>query len=218
MKMSRTIGSLLGAMFLLLGAGKAAWATDYNGTLAFDSYSATVPLKFGQLTMPVDVGVDLDRYNLGNALSGSAVNLAITTHNSFDTTGTMLVLLFTTDPNNAIFNNPTSLAALVNPNADVNSFLDAHVTGWTGYVYGDLIKSNGTTNISALFSPPLTFTAGTTYYAFVAGGTVKAGNLLTDPSVSYTLSVGAVPEPGEWAMMIAGLGVIGLLRRRRTVV
>jgi hypothetical protein len=32
------------------------------------------------------------------------------------------------------------------------------------------------------------------------------------------VSVSAVPEPGEWAMMIAGLGVVGLIARRRRAV
>jgi hypothetical protein len=37
-------------------------------------------------------------------------------------------------------------------------------------------------------------------------------------STSYNLSVSAVaavPEPGTWAMMVAGLGVLGALARRR---
>ena len=127
----------------------------------------------------------------------------------------MLALLFATDPNNAIVSNPTSLAALIDPSATITSFLNNHVTDWTLAAWDTSIVPNGTASISGLFSPPVEFVLGKHYYAFVGGGTVKSGTVFTDPSVGYTLSVGAVPEPGEWAMMIAGLGLIGAIRRRK---
>lgn len=209
MKMSRTMGCLLGTIFLLAGAGKSAWAADYSGTLDFSSYSATVPMKIGAATLPVDVGADIHRYDLGTALSGSAVDIAFTPLNSYDPNGTVLALLFATDPNETVFNNPTSLAALISPGTDAKTFLTANVKGWQSYMYGDY------SYLTSHKIGSMTFTAGTHYYAFVAGGTIKGGKVLTDPSVGYTLSVGAVPEPGEWAMMAVGLGLIGLLARRR---
>jgi PEP-CTERM motif len=40
------------------------------------------------------------------------------------------------------------------------------------------------------------------------GGTIDNIRLTQD-------AVAAVPEPGEWAMMLAGLSVVGLIARRR---
>lgn len=55
------------------------------------------------------------------------------------------------------------------------------------------------------------------YGAFAASGTYLAGN--PDIGVTGKLivseSVGPVPEPGEWAMMGAGVGVVGFIARRR---
>jgi len=39
--------------------------------------------------------------------------------------------------------------------------------------------------------------------------------LSADGTLSYTAAVAAVPEPGEWAFMMAGLGLVGMIARRR---
>jgi hypothetical protein len=39
--------------------------------------------------------------------------------------------------------------------------------------------------------------------------------LSSDGTLSYTAAVAAVPEPGEWAFMMAGFGLVGLIARRR---
>lgn len=48
-----------------------------------------------------------------------------------------------------------------------------------------------------------------------AGPSNYEGRLLTSWSVAYADYVGAVPEPETYAMMLAGLGVLGAVGRRR---
>lgn len=206
----------------LSGAGNiAAQTTNYNGTLDFTG--PTVPVSFPNPFGPPisgNAGIDLQRYYLGNSLSGSSVTF--TTHNAYNSLGTVLALIFATDPNEAIFSNPASLASLISPTTDATAFLNANVTGWQYLVYGSSIASNGTSDISSLFNPSMSFTAGTDYYAFVGGGSAinPSSGTLYNSSVGYTLSLnnGApVPVPAAAWLLGSGLaGMFGMVRRRRT--
>ena len=68
----------------------------------------------------------------------------------------------------------------------------------------------------------LSFAAGTTYaesYYYLSGGT-KASLLGSSASASqdtasFAVSVTAVPEPETYAMLLAGLGLVGAVSRRR---
>lgn len=99
---------------------------------------------------------------------------------------------------------------------------DALVTGWWG------INHTGFT--ATLNGAPLSFSAtstpGTSYLALnnVTGSSSYSLHILgsADPSgASYNValnSIVAVPEPETFAMLLAGLGLIGMVARRRNKV
>lgn len=219
MKSSHLVKILLVCLGLSGAGNIAAQTTNYNGTLDFTGPTVPVsfPSPFGG-TITGSAGIDLQRFYLGNSLSGSEVTF--TTHNAFHSQGTVLALIFTTDSNDVIFSNPASLASLVSPTTDPIAFLNANVIGWQYLAYGSGITSNGISNISSLFTPPMSFTAGTDYYAFVGGGSaINPSSGPTDSSVGYTLSINnsaAVPVPAAAWLLGSGLvGIFGMARRRR---
>jgi hypothetical protein len=86
---------------------------------------------------------------------------------------------------------------------------------------GDLAPSgnpNSTANLVATFASP---TSGGSYtanlmtgnYFFYISGTGFAYN--TQPGYHVELSAAAVPEPETYALMFAGLGIVGFLAKRR---
>ena len=66
-----------------------------------------------------------------------------------------------------------------------------------------------TTDVSGVFSAAQTVTglsAGPTYWFRISGTTVGA---------DYSLNLAPVPEPETYAMLLAGLGLMGVIARRR---
>ncbi|GAB4515073.1 MAG: hypothetical protein Tsb0026_20630 [Sulfuricaulis sp.] len=49
-----------------------------------------------------------------------------------------------------------------------------------------------------------------------AGGELSKFNLNADGTLTFTSPVSAVPEADTWAMLLAGLGMLGMMVRRRT--
>jgi hypothetical protein len=187
----------------LLSAGQVASAADYSGTMNFGAHTTNATIEGS----PVLLGVDLARFDLGDALSGSGYGLTLTT-GQFNSTFTVPVVVFATDPNDAILSaDINALAGAIS--TDFTSFLDSNVIGWKYYAWGNVIKPSSTTDLNNLFNS-VNFVAGNHYYAFIGGG-----SLLTNSSLNYTLAVtAAVPEPESWAMMLAGLGLTGFVARR----
>jgi hypothetical protein len=71
-----------------------------------------------------------------------------------------------------------------------------------------LPKNAGWTHYSLVFTPLL---SGTRYVRFSTWSNDNQGMLLDNVSVTTA----AVPEPETYAMMLAGLGIVGLMARRR---
>lgn len=69
------------------------------------------------------------------------------------------------------------------------------------------LLSDGTLSGTFDFNPSVS------NYTLVISG-VAAG-ISFGPSDGYTFTLSAVPEPAEYAMLIAGLGVVGMIVRRR---
>lgn len=214
MKKTQVARNVLGALCLLACATNAAWATtNYNETLDFTGtpLNVTIPTPFGNI--PGVVGIDINRIDLGSALSGP---VDITFSTSYNASGSMLGVLFATDANDTLYSNPSSFAALINPTANIQAVLAANVVGLNSYAFGtNYIKpDHSTANLTSLLN--LNFTAGTHYYAFIAGGSAySTSGQLYDSSVDYTFSIAAVPEPETYAMLLAGLGMVGVVARKR---
>jgi PEP-CTERM motif len=75
------------------------------------------------------------------------------------------------------------------------------VTAWTQYS-GSYVYSGGTGGVNLRFAVGDVNQTGVTFAAI--------DNIVISDNI-----VSAVPEPGEWAMMLAGLGVVGAIARRR---
>jgi hypothetical protein len=80
--------------------------------------------------------------------------------------------------------------------------------------------------VEPLDSPVATFWSSTNNDSYVGGYSFAIGNLsdqvftLTPPGADLEFATyvsSAVPEPGEWAMLIAGFGLIGMAMRRRRI-
>lgn len=58
-------------------------------------------------------------------------------------------------------------------------------------------------------------TASGTVGQFANAAGASTWNLASNGVLNYTVAVAAVPEPGEWALMLSGFGLIGFIARRR---
>jgi hypothetical protein len=185
-------------------------------------------LVLGALALPAQA----ETFTFGNLLAGSFTpvgdfaTLDVTTSDNltYDFTLTSLDLdaLFTsgafigsmainTDPNLTVATLP-SVGSVSGGGVDVVDVSAAGGPGgvWDGhYVYGlganDRLNANETVSWESTFDVPTTF-VGDKFALRVQGLTDEQGG-----SAWYT----PVPEPETYSMMLAGLGIMGLIARRR---
>ncbi len=151
------------------------------------------------------------RFDLGAGLIGN-MEILLTAGNFSGLS--MLGMALTTDPNDALFNDPSTFLAL-STTSNVEAFFDANVIGWKLYLWGnDYIKPNQTNDVTSFLST-MEYDPTEHYYAFVAGGALSGYGSNVD--VSLTVN-DASPVPLPAAVWLFGSGIVGLIgasRRKR---
>ncbi len=124
---------------------------------------------------------------------------------------------FSTDTSGSLYAlawNPTTLnwastPAVVSTNASLNNFIFQDVNDPTG---------NGVSNYFAITNDPtygsVAMAVNTNNGAVALDGASYGAAPVNAANWSLT-AVAAVPEPGEWALMLLGFGITGFLARRR---
>jgi hypothetical protein len=187
--------------------------TSWNAMAATAQYTSQLDLTNLQYEvdingMPANVAADIVRFELGSGWDGE-MDIQLTT-GVFEF-GTTLGFALTTDPNDALYNDPSSFLALSDPNTDVTQFFNDYVVGWEMYSWGtDYIAPDATNDITGSFAPR-SFDPSLNYYAFIAGGSI----LSTTVDVQLEVSDGVNPVPVPAAVWLLGSGLMGLLSLNR---
>ncbi|QDQ25144.1 PEP-CTERM sorting domain-containing protein [Chitinimonas arctica] len=182
-------GSALNAAALTLPAPEpvnlAAGAVAGSGLL-LDNFDTIPNITNG------DIAYEVNRYSLGNQLSGNYL-LSLTTSLSGwnSTSGPTMGLLLTTDRNDGLYNS--------------RSYFDGSLTG--------LVKGSET-SLGEQTSFSFNATPGVEYFAIV-GGIVWPGQGAGTANYQLSFNTAPVPEPETYAMLLAGLGIVATVLRRR---
>lgn len=212
-----TIGAA--AALAVFGAGSASAATQ------FDFTTKTVVLSKGGLTLTYEgwgtktasasslpiKGTATAYQDYGIGVRGVSSNGSSDAEHPIDNIGGY-------DFVRLVFNKPVSLDQIsLGAWGDTDAWISygdsatsmTSVQGWKGFL--DRGKDFLGNSANRTFDPAIKAT-GTVWLIGAARGTAYAGN---DSFKITALSVTAVPELGTWAMMILGVGAVGVAMRRR---
>ena len=203
MRYITSIGSIITLCVATMGGANAATA-QYSSQL--DLTDLQYPVTINNISG--NAAADIVRYDLGAGWTGE-MDIQLTT-SSFNTFTTSIGIALTTDPNDALYDDPSAFFQLTDPTT-VSSFFNDNVIGWELYSWGTPnITAGGTTDITDQFSPML-FDPNEHYYAFIAGGSVSPTTIDVD------LTVSSVPVPAAvWLFGSGILGLIGMTKRKNS--
>ncbi len=214
-----TLNSLTGAATFVAGLmADPADSTNPFAGLSGTSFGIDFNPTVDRLRITSNSGQNL-RMNVatGNvttdgALNGAATGIAGSAYTNNDNNAATGTTLFGIDAASDMLysqippNNGTQVAvgAL---GVDTTGVLGFDISGTTGIAYASL--TNGDTSKSSLYTINLGNGSATLVGAFGLGGNTAVAPPLLD------ITVAAIPEPGTYAMMAAGLLLLGSVARRR---
>ncbi len=202
MRYATVLGCVMSLCVAFISNANAA-SSSYSGTLNLTDYTYTV--NYYGTAMPA--AADMIRFDLGTGWSGQMdIVLDAGNFGGFS----MLGMALTTDPNDALYSDPSTFLQLAT-SSDITGFFNDNVAGWVFYLWGnDFIPSGESTNITDHFSP-MQFNPLEHYYAFVAGGAISPYG----SNVDVGLTVSSVPVPAAVWLLASGIaGLIGIGRRK----
>jgi hypothetical protein len=208
---SKTLAAGITAAFLLLGTSQSQAATfnlSLQGVAGDGSYSGFNDgfTQYDQWSLAL-TGLSSD--NSFVVSNGDTINATITLDHSFTIPASDQLTSF------SFFLDGTSFPDI-----------DTEVTGTTSFFSDGVAGPAGGTSTSTrhalvngvVFFPPnngaITFDSVTSSFTVT---TLDQPATLDSASISFTRfdNIAAVPEPAETAMLLAGLGIFGMLARRR---
>ena len=110
------------------------------------------------------------------------------------------------------FYNGATLLATINP-GDVSGHTGSCPNSYCGNPNPPFLGQNGGEPYAFL---NIYFTGGDNYNKIVITQTAGGGYESDNHTVGFYTSVGGIPEPATWAMMIMGFGLVGVAARRRS--
>lgn len=190
-------------------SGTTSNTLAYAGSLWWDQYTISGGAGAGSASFSAALDGSLASSGLAGAGVGYVLAISSTLPASFNIDFSTLTALNTSSWLD------TQLAAF-NTGANVLAY------------YVDSVSGTSNKAIDEVFAGSFGFTYDTPFYIGAvlltgAGGNSGTANFFNTATFNIALSAGdtlmvasSVPEPGEWAMLLAGLGLIGLrLRGRR---